>query len=205
MFKRLICLLISAVFSVVAYAQTEVPAQAEGPVTQKAQFYLSAGAHTEFYNQLQVDTTGGLRRFDPAPTIGAGLKTPVLGSFLFLPEVNWVLPRKSGDKIIKNLFMGRTDLGYDPVEWFRIRVGTSLMWLNQHGSGGSVKMNNGNSTATFYNPDQNRSSLNMTLDVGAELLLGPASLRLQTYTYSPLKSELRQLSYTLFLSYYWDR
>ena len=180
-------------------------AQTVVPVTQKSQFYLSAGAHTEFYNQLQVDATGGMRRFDPAPTIGAGLKTSVLGSFLFLPEINWVLPRKPAEEIIKNLLMGRADLGYDPVDWLRIRVGTSLMWLNQHGSGGAVKMNNGNSTATFYNPDQNRSSFNSTLDVGAELLLGAAALRLQTYTYSPLKSERRQLSYTLFLSYYWDR
>jgi hypothetical protein len=199
MLKRLICLLSAGLVSAATLAEPEAPA----PVTD--QVYLSAGGHTEFYNQVQVDASGSLRRFGPAPTVGVGLKRPAFDRFLFLPELNWVLPRKSGEEIVKNLLMGRADLGYDPVDWFRLRLGTSIMWLNQHGSGGRVRMNNGNSTATFYNPEENRSSLNTTLDVGAELLLGAVAVRLQTYTYGAFRSERRQLSYTLFLSYYWDR
>ncbi|MFP5386358.1 MAG: hypothetical protein ACLGHN_09790 [Bacteriovoracia bacterium] len=167
---------------------------------------LSFGVHTDFYNNIQTDTSGGVRKFDFAPTVGAGLHIPMANGFRFVPEVNWVLPRSAGEsKIIKNLVMVRADFGYDPVDWFRVRMGTSLMWMNQHGRGGSTQINNGNTTSTFYYPEENRSSLNNTLDVGAEALYENWAIRLQTYIYSVFKEERRQLSYTLFLSYYWDR
>ena len=186
------------------FAPKETPPSSSTKLVQK--YVFNVGTHTEFYNAVQVDPSGGVRRFDPAPVVGLGLYIPFQYELLFLPEFNWVLPRGENDsKIIKNHFMLRADLGYTPVEWFRIRLGTSLMWLNQHGRGGSTNVNNGNDTSTFYYPDENRSSLNNTLDIGAEFLLDSWALRLQTYTYSLLREERRQLSYTLFVSYYWDR
>jgi hypothetical protein len=167
-------------------------------------FSLNGGLHTEFFKSVQTDDSGNLRTFDTAPVLGI---TAVIDSsiFKFLPEVNWVLPRRAGANILKNIFMLRGDLGYSPTDWFRLRAGTSLMWLNQHGSGGSEKINNGNSTSTFYYPEENRTSLNNTLDLGAEFLLGDWSFRFQSYIYSALKEERRQVSYTLFVSHYWDR
>jgi hypothetical protein len=79
------------------------------------------------------------------------------------------------------------------------------VWLNQQGGGGEETMNNGNSTSTFYYPGENRSSFNNTLDLGLELLWKKVSLRFQTYTFSALESKRRQISYSIFLSYYWDR
>jgi hypothetical protein len=165
------------------------------------------GSHTEFYNNIQNDDSGGLRKLDFAPTIGLGMVMPLHSELSFLPEVNWVLPRKAGSsEIIKNLFMLRADMGYAPVDWFRLRVGTSLMWLNQHGRGGEAQINNGNTTSTFYYPDENRSSLNNTLDLGMEGFFDKSwSVRFQSYVYSAFKEDRRQVSYTLFLSYYWDR
>jgi hypothetical protein len=66
-------------------------------------------------------------------------------------------------------------------------------------------MNNGNDQTTFYYPDENRSSLNNTLDLGIETIFDQFAIRLQTYTYSIFKKEQRQYSYTLFLTYYWDK
>lgn len=166
---------------------------------------FNAGLHTEFYKEIQRDSAGMLRTFDTAPTIGAGYVYSWINDFKILPEINWVLPRKSGERIVKNLLMFRGDVGYSPIDLLRLRLGTSLQWLNQQGGGGSTEMNNGNSTSTFYYPDENRSSFNTTLDLGVELLLSSLALRLQTYTYAPFNEERRQLSYTLFLSYYWDK
>lgn len=176
------------------------------PVPKKVEsIYFNLGAHTEFYNGVQIDDSGGLRKIDYKPTLGAGLVMP-FHSLKFLPEFNWVLPQKAGSsKIIKNLFMFRGDLGYEPIDWLRMRIGTSLMWGNQHGSGGAAKVNNGNSTSTFYYPDENRSTLNNTLDVGVETKLEDWSVRFQTYIYSVFKEERRQISYTIFVSYYWDQ
>lgn len=169
---------------------------------------FNVGSHTEFFGEVQSDASGGTRKFELAPTIGAGMLVPMSSMDLkFLPEFNWVLPRSAGSsRILKNVFMFRADLAYDAWDWLRFRLGTSLIWLNQHGRGGKANVNNGTSTSTFYYPDENRSSMNNTLDVGIEALLNEAwAVRLQTYTYSVFITERRQVSYTLFLSYYWDR
>ncbi len=179
------------------------PASAE---VKPGKYIFNLGSHTEFYDNVQKDSSGGLRKFDLAPTVGFGMTYPMDAEFTFLPEINWVLPRTTdGSKIIKNLFMFRADIGYEAVDWLRLRIGTSVMWLNQHASGGSTQVNNGNSTSTFYYPDENRSSFNNTLDVGGEVLVGSWALRLQTYVYSIFIEERRQISYTLMGSYYWDR
>jgi hypothetical protein len=125
----------------------------------------------------------------------------------FLPELNWVLPfmNDSDSNMYKNLFMIRGDIGYDLLDWLRVRVGTSLMWLNMHGKGGKTTINNGGGQSEFYNPDENRSALNNTFDLGLEALLSDDwSARLQTYTYSLFQEERRQLSYSLFLTHYWE-
>ena len=167
--------------------------------------FINLGSHTEFFDKVQSDSSGGTRKFDFAPTLGAGLKLNMTEQWLFLPEFNWVLPQKAGsDRIIKNTFMFRADFGYSVLEWMRLRAGTSLLWQNQHGRGGSTNISNGNETSKFYYPDENRSSLNNTLDFGAEALWDEWAVRLQTYIYSVFMKEKRQVSYTLFFTYYWD-
>lgn len=168
---------------------------------------FNLGAHTEFYNGIQKDTSGGMRKFDLAPTIGMGMDFSLpYESFRLLPEINWVLPQfNDNSKIMKNTFMFRIDAGYRPRDWLQLRLGTSLMLLNQQGRGGSTTMNNGTSTSTFYYPDENRSSWNNTFDVGVETIWENWALRLQTYTYSLFEEKKRQLSYTLFITYYWEK
>ena len=184
---------------------TGVFAQRSSGVEQIQAYALNVGNHTEFFDGVQSDANGNSRKIDFAPTIGGAIVLPISESLTFNPEINWVVPHSSDTKIIKNLFMFRADLGYKPVDWLRLRLGTSLMWLNQHGGGGSTEVSNGNSTSTFYYPDENRSSLNNTLDLGVEWLLDSWALRLQTYVYSAFKEERRQVSYTIFVSYYWDQ
>lgn len=168
---------------------------------------FSLGSHTEFYNAVQNNSSGGLRSFDFAPTFGVGTRLNVgWKHFSILPEINWVLPQLNEEsRIIKNVFMLRSDLAYDLLEWFRLRVGTSVMWLNQQGRGGTAQVANGNTTSTFYYPDENRSSLNNTFDVGVEGMFDKYAVRFQTYTYSMLKPERRQLSYSILFTYYWEK
>lgn len=166
---------------------------------------FNLGSHTEFVGFIQKNQDGGKNLFDFNPTIGIGTELPVVDEISFLPEINWVLPFKGSKKVIKNLFMIRGDLAYT-YSFLRVRGGTSIMWQNMHGTGGSVEMNNGNTTSTFYYPNENHSSLNNTLDLGLEILTqSPISLRLQSYMYSPFKGEKRQLSYTIFATYTWGK
>lgn len=197
--QLIICFSLIAFFHATGFAQDLNPDS-----VHNKQFYLSGGFHTEFYNQVQVDSKGNLRKFDTLPTIGVGIKAPLQSAYNFIGEVNWVLPQKTTDQIMKNLIMIRGDIAYSPIDWFRLRVGTSIMWMNQHVSGGSTTENNGNGSSKFYYPRENRSSINNTLDLGAEFLWDEWAFRFQTYTYSVFKEERRQLSYTIFVSYYWD-
>jgi len=165
---------------------------------------LNFGPHTEFYNATQINDSGDKNKFDFSPTIGAGIIYDLGPMYSFQPEINWVLPTEVSSRVIKNIFMLRGDLAYSPVDWCKLRAGTSLIILNQHGRGGQTSINNGNTTTTFYYPNQNHSSFNNTLDLGIEFIKNKWSTRLQTYTYSLFKEERRTLSYTLFLSYLWD-
>jgi hypothetical protein len=166
---------------------------------------IHVGNHTEFYNAVQKDASGGLRKLDFAPTVGIGLDRPFSSGFHFLPEADWVLPQtKADNRIITNTFLLRADVGYDLFSWLRPRIGSSLIWHNIHGRGGKVNMNNGTSTSTFYYPEENRTMLNNTLDFGLEFLHQAFAVRFQSYVYSVFKSEQRQYSYTLFITYYWS-
>ncbi len=164
------------------------------------------GTHTEYFNNVQSDDSGAQRKFAFAPTVGLGMKFSFSPEWKFLPEINWVLPWEATDSnMIKNIFMIRGDVGYELLDWLRLRVGTSLMWLNMHGKGGTTKINNGSTQSTFYNPDENRSALNNTFDLGVEGFFNKDwSAKLQTYTYSLFKEERRQVSYTIFLTHYWE-
>ena len=168
--------------------------------------YFNLGTHTEYYNNIQNNSSGGVRKFDLAPTIGVGAALPIINEFKFIPEFNWVLPRQGSGRILKNIFMFRADLSYDPLKWLRLRMGTSLIFLNQYGRGGTKQINNGNTTSTFYYPNESQTSINNTFDLGVETLFNEDwSARLQTYIYSLFESERRQVSYTLFLTYHWKQ
>jgi hypothetical protein len=164
------------------------------------------GTHTEYFNNVQTDASGTQRKIAFAPTVGLGMKFSFSPDWKLLPEVNWVLPFTNSDSnMIKNLFMLRGDLGYELTDWLRFRVGTSLMWLNMHGKGGKTTINNGGGQSTFYNPDENRSALNNTFDLGLEAFMSKDwSARIQTYTYSLFQEDRRQVSYSLFLTHYWE-
>jgi hypothetical protein len=198
MFKCLFLILLAVFFSAPA-------SWAKSDVIKAYTFNL--GNHTEFYNAVQKDDSGGIRKMAFAPTLGVGLNMPLIyKNFLLLPEFNWVLPKTSDDShIIKNVFMLRTDLGYEALNWLTLRAGTGLMFSNIHGRGGKAKMNNGGGQSTFYYPSENRTSINNTFDLGIEGRWENYSLRLQTYTYSLFKEEQRQISYTLFLTYHWEQ
>jgi len=89
---------------------------------------LNFGTHTQFYNAVQINNSGGKQRFEFSPTIGVGTSYQLPHGFQFLPEVNWVLPvNQSTGNVIKNTLMLRADFGYFVTDWFRIRSG-SYRW-----------------------------------------------------------------------------
>src|SRR5690606_9913906 len=138
------------------------------------------------------------------PFLGFSTDVMITPEWTWIPEINWVLPREAGEGVTKNLIMLRTDAAWRGSDWWRLRIGTSLMVNNIKGEGGKKKMNNGSGTADFYVPSESRTSVNNTLDLGAEAFVEDFGFRFQTFIYSLLRSDRRQYSYTLTLSYYYD-
>lgn len=201
--KAKLCSLgIMILFSSLAWA--EDPNTDDGFAQHFKNIGFNVGALTEFYNAIQTDTRGQKNKIDLDPMIGFSTDVELNKSWAVIPELNWVLPREAGDKITRNLFMLRLDGGWKGGEWWRLRVGTSFMVNNIRGQGGTKAVRNGGGTSDFYIPPESKTSVNNTLDFGAELLYDAFSFRLQSYTYALFKSERRQVSYSLLLTYYYD-
>ena len=162
------------------------------------------GSHTEFYDAVQIDDQGTTEKFGFNPLLGFSTDFELRPTWRMIPELNWVLPKEAGTGITENLFMFRTDFAWHLSDVWRLRAGTSVMvhWIR--GQGGSKEMNNGNGVSKFYIPAESRTALNNTLDLGAEVMLDSIGFRFQTYIYSLLKPERRQVSYSLMVSYYYD-
>jgi hypothetical protein len=162
------------------------------------------GSHTEFYDRMQIDEKGTTEKFGFNPLLGFSTDFELVEDVLMIPELNWVLPREAGEGVTQNLIMLRIDFAWRGSDWWRLRAGTSLMVNNIKGSGGTVELNNGSGTSRFYIPAESRTSVNNTLDLGAEAMLDSFGIRFQTYIYSLLKSQRREVSYSLMFSYYYD-
>lgn len=185
-------------------------ARAEDPNTDDSisKRFKNIGFHlgglTEFYNAIQTDTRGQKNKFDFNPLIGGSTDVEMSEHWALVPELNWVLPREIGSGVSKNLFMLRLDGAWRGGEWWRLRIGTSLMVNNIRGGGGTKTVRNGGSTSTFYVPSESRTAVNNTLDFGGELIYDSFAVRLQTYTYALFRKDRRQLSYSLMFTYYYD-
>jgi hypothetical protein len=163
-----------------------------------------AGSHTEFYDAVQIDDQGSTEKFGFNPLLGFSTDFELRPTWRMIPELNWVLPRDVGTGVTENLFMFRTDFAWLMSDMWRFRIGTSVMVNLIRGSGGTQEMNNGNGTSKFYIPAESRTAINNTLDLGAEAMFDSFAVRFQTYIYSLLKPQRRQVSYSLMLSYYYD-
>jgi hypothetical protein len=171
--------------------------------------YASIGSYTHFVDSIQTNDSGGSSYFEFNPTIGFGLDIYAMKGFRLEPEFKWVLPREAQSSAITvNHFLVRADISKRLLKsnrrW-KFRVGTSLFITYIKGEGGIQFLDNGdNSNAPFFLPDQSRSSINNTFDLGIEYNFKKnQSIRLQTYTFALLDSDARQFSYTLMYTYYW--
>ena len=181
----------------------KLPEESESFTRQFKTIGFHLGGHTEFMGAVQTDTQGTRPKFRPAPMVGFSADVMVTDSWRLVPEINWMLPQSS-DGVMRNLWMVRLDGAWQGGEWWRLRVGTSIMVNNIRGGGGTVTLDNGDSTSEFYLPSESKTAVNNTFDLGAEVFLRSFAFRLQTYTYALARSDRRQVSYTLIASYYHD-
>lgn len=163
---------------------------------------LQFGTWLENYQQIQGTRAGAKNGFEFVPYLALGSDYHWKQKFMLSPEIGYVLQRNS-EAIRKNQFFIRGDLSYLPQDWLKLKIGTSLMVLMISGDGGEDTLPNGDSTETYYIPDERRTALNQTLDFGIEASKDDYAGRLQTYIYAWNESEERMITYTLSFIYKW--
>lgn len=100
------------------------------------------------------------------------------------PAVGTLLPWTSGVDGNEKKFSTHFDLtfSYPLTRWLRFRLGPGVQWLFSFSDGGSVVLNNGTSTSTFYTPAYPSHSFVLTAQSGLSLLLGSrVSLTIEMY------------------------
>ncbi|MFT6631022.1 MAG: hypothetical protein ACJAS4_000968 [Bacteriovoracaceae bacterium] len=162
---------------------------------------LQIGTWMENYQQVQGTQDGDKNGFQFAPYIGVGLEYKLKPQYLLTPEIGYIIQRTS-DEIKKNQFFLRADFAYLPNDWLRLKVGSSLMILMISGDGGEDTLPNGNSTETYYIPEERRTAYNQTLDFGLEVFNDNMSARFQSFIYAWNESEERLISYALSYNYF---
>jgi hypothetical protein len=163
---------------------------------------LTGGNWFENFRQVQTNSSGSNQGFEVAPFFSAGIDYFFHEKWNLIPEVGWVVQREAQDsRISKNLFFIRADAAYYLQENLRLRLGTSLMILNISGNGGEQRLDNADTTETYFIPSERRTALNQTIDIGLEYIIDRISIRGQTYIYAWNESEERMYTFSLSLSY----
>ena len=161
---------------------------------------FQAGTWLENLGQVRANRDDDTNGFGITPFIGASSAYNINSQHQIIPELGYVI-QQSSHKVTKNLFFFRTDYAYSAYEWLKLRAGSSFMILRQSGSGGEDTLNNGNTTETYFIPEEGRNTYNQTLDLGVEFVQKEISTRLQLYTYSPFDEQRRSYTFSLSLSY----
>ena len=75
------------------------------------------------------------------------------------------------------------------------------MVLMTSGEGGEDTLDNGDSTETYYIPEERKTAYNQTLDLALEALVDKMSYKLQGYIYSFNEEDDRMYSLSLSINY----
>lgn len=165
---------------------------------------VSVGGYSAFGRSTQKETDGtrNTTSFHPMISFNTIIPTGFWGQ-IFLPEAGMVFHSSEYDGYSKKTTFLLLDLGYQIAPQILFRYGLGTFITSIKGDGGTMILNNGNSTDEFYRPSENGSSYNTTLDLGLEYAYDSNyAFRFQTYLFSGLSSEARKLSYSLSLNYY---
>ncbi len=166
-------------------------------------FYMGIGSSTHNFLTAQNDEKGGTTVFELTPTVLLGANfpflfsgvyfSPAIGYSMFFPEDN-----SSKSEIILQYHLNQS-----LTSNIYLHYGFSTYLTQIGGDGGTKELNNGNSTATFYVPEEKKTSYTTSLDLACELIWDSTyTTKLQFSVDRFLSSERRRVSHLLTLNIY---
>lgn len=167
-------------------------------------FDLTIGNWSDSPGQTRDSRSGDTNGIGFAPYISISSTYEINPRMSLIPEVGYII-RRNIDHIKKDQYMIRTDISYLLIDRTNLLFGSSFMILHLSSDGEDVQTNDGNSTQTYYRPNEGRTAFNQTIDLGISYKIDNNLLtKFQTYTYSWHIEEERSTSLSFSLTYLWQ-
>lgn len=164
----------------------------------------SIGTHVPYFNQAQVNESGSTQKIDINPYFGIGTSFHIWGRHFFLPELaySYYLDNPAGSS--REVYFLHYDFGFALRETTLLRYGLTTHYYRIKGRGGNTKLNNGNSTQSFPNPNKTVTTHFTTLDLGVEqfFLQKTKSVRFDLNFMSFRDFDHTSLNYLLTVNFY---
>ncbi len=166
-------------------------------------FSVGLGTLVPNFLSAQVDKEGGRRVFQFTPTLLVGGHLQLWGENFFTPRLGYATYLGEEDKTSKTDILLNYHMGYRFVDHFMLHYGFSTFITKLKGEGGTTTLSNGGGTATFYIPEESKTSYTSSIDVGGELLFGEGwSARADLFITRFLSGDRRKLNYMLSANYF---
>lgn len=134
---------------------------------------LSVGTYVPGAFTAQEDWDGGKQMFEINPMVTIGTQFQAFGDQFFTPEIGYAHHRNAYDGVERSTIMLLYNMTYRLTGTLLFRYGLGTFWERYSGDGGTVVLNNGNSTQAFYRPDGTTTSYHTDLMIGAEQFISP--------------------------------
>lgn len=165
--------------------------------------YFGAGAFTYPVNSLAGNTNGSkkwITKWYPILSLDARLE--IWGKLLFIPGIHYAFLGHESSSESAKVTTIKLPLGFSYPLWlFDFQFGPGVLWTIIQGAGGTVTLNNGNSTATFAKPGLAAISRLFTWELGLGAQLWRFRLDFDGFVTSALSSDSRELGVEGRLSY----
>lgn len=165
--------------------------------------WIGFGTMMRNYKSAQKKPNGDTQGLAFNPTILVGTTLPFFyADFFFSPGIGYA-KYSSEDNTSRSEILLQYHISQRITSSFLLQYGFSNTITKIGGKGGTVVLNNGSGTATFYTPSETKSSYIASLDLGAELIFSSSlGTRLQFSIDRFLSSKRRRVSPMLTANYY---
>ena len=165
--------------------------------------WIGVGNTTHNMGSAQSNATGSTKKFEFGPTLLVGTTLPFFFSdFYFSPAIGFA-KFSTKDGTSKSDIILQYHISQTITPFFLFQYGLSNTITRLGGDGGSLTLNNGTGTATFYEPNKTSTAYVASLDLGGELVFSANySARLQFSIDHFLSSDRRRVSNLITFNYF---
>jgi hypothetical protein len=142
-------------------------------------YWVGAGTITQNFMSAQSNKTGDKKMIDMAPAVLVGATLPFFFGMSFAPGIGYA-KYFTKDNTTKSDIILQYHFTIPTSSMFQFRYGFSNYITKIGGDGTSLTLNNGTGTATFYTPNETKTSYTASADLAADIMFSSAwSARLQ--------------------------